>query len=247
MILISLCAAAPWLYPSSAPLSLDPSLLGEVGGGSVLFIRSPSYHPNPNSYTGPDFDPGFFARAAIQPKVWLVAEGTLGIGTDGVVQPIFSVRANLIQNENFRLGAFIGSTVQGSLSPNFRSFIWTHGLSIETGGQHLRFDAAIPLLGGEIIKPNSGATPLTDFGEADIPFTPLVFFYQEFGISGVFDKHSARLGLVYTLLTLSYRYDSARWFAGVGSGLDLFIIANNFCFDCGYLPVISKLEAGYRF
>lgn len=235
--LIQVALAEPWLLPSSAPLPTHSSVLQ---GGAGVFFWDAIDVPNPNANDVFVYDPALILRYRGSPAERLDLSFTLGYGIKSqVIHPFGAIRYNFVEKDNIRFGSWAEFSYDQPVVRQ-KSLAYALGLSIETGGEHLRFDMALPLIGGEV--PGwDGLLEIT-------PVSLAVMQLPELGLSGLIGAHTVRVGLVQTISTLSYRYTFAAtedhpYFIEAGAALDLRRVLGG---DDDF-PRIFRLEGGYRF
>lgn len=150
-------------------------------------------------------------RLGLRASVLTAGEGD---PTSGLLGGTLGVRYLVVDGPRFRLAPFAAGAV-GTAGEGVTGTLvgWTAGVAFEAGGEHVWFDAAVPLVAGLAVPPGNGDE---SHAVVSIPYTILG---SEVGVTvAVAEDHRVRAGLASIMPTLSYRYAGSPVYAGATVG-----------------------------
>ena len=199
-----LSAFLVWLGTSWAAPSINLPSVADSGDGTALYLGSGAaflrYGPLPTARVALDW----------QSEDWnLRASSTTYLGTETERFDVLGGTWAMVDRDRVRFGPALSFAQHTGTSAIDHRVTGRAGLSVDTGGERLRFDATISMVGmgwyprGEVVDPLY-RLPIFD--------TLLV---TELGLRRAWGDHQLRLGLFGPMPTLGYQWQGRPWLVRV--------------------------------
>jgi len=183
--------AGPTINLSSVASEAD-GVTVYAGSGAALF----DFGPLPTGRIGAEFH---------HDRLQVTASTTTYVSRSSETFNLLGASWAVVSGQRLRLGPVINFAEHRGSSPLDHRISGRIGLSVDTGTDHLRFDATVSLYGFGWHPSGAVETPLYILSGLD---TGLV---SELGVRKSWGNHRARLGVFGPMPTIGYTWDTGKW------------------------------------